>query len=125
MSNLSIDDLLKVVESKKRSSKRLEDNSNVRRYLEETGWEAGTLAIPTYVIFWHYRTMWKCDRHHKTNKIVFFRCFNKRFPAYRKNKQRFYLLKEGIIELTQEVLDEAKLYDKKFWKKESQVQSPT
>lgn len=118
-SNLSIDDLLKVVEGKKRSSKKVEDNSNVRRYIEEVGWEAGTTAIPNYVIFWHYRNEWKCDRHYKTNKIVFFRCFSKKFPAFRKNTQRFYLLNDNVIKLTDEVIREAKIYDKQFWKKEA------
>lgn len=115
--DLSIDDLLQVVETKKRSGRKIEDNANVRRYLQETGWEPGTLAIPNYVIYWHYRTKWVCHKSNKTNKIVFFRCFNKRFPSFRKTNQRYYLLKEGIVELTPEVLKEAKHYDKTYFPK--------
>lgn len=120
----SIDDLLNRIEQDKKPKLRIENNVNTLRYINEVGWEAGTLAIPTYVIFWHYRNVWKGDRHAKANKTVFFRTFNKKFPPARKSKQRFYLLKEGIIELTPEILKEAKSYDKQHWsKKEKKIQS--
>lgn len=114
---LSIEELLAKATEATKPRRRIENNKNALRYIEETGWEAGTLLIPTYVIFWHYRNQWACDRHYKANKTVFFRTFNKSFPAVRKNNQRFYLLKEGIIELTPEVLKDAKQYDKTFWAK--------
>lgn len=117
----SIEELLAKASEATKKKLRIENNKNTLRYIEETGWEAGTMAIPTYVIFWHYRNEWKCDRHYKANKTVFFRTFNKKFPTYRKTTQRYYLLKEGIIELTDEVLKEAKLYDKIHWKRKTKV----
>jgi hypothetical protein len=120
----SIEELLAKVEEKGKPRRRIENNVNTLRYIDEVGWEAGTLSIPTYVIFWHYRTQWAGDRHLKANKTVFFRTFNKKFPPARKTAQRYYLLKEGIIELTPEVLKEAKAYDKQFWTKKEKVRLP-
>jgi hypothetical protein len=121
--NLSIEELLAKATEATKPKRRIENNKNTLRYIEETCWEAGTLAIPTYVIFWHYRNVWKCDRHYKANKTVFFRTFNKKFPAYRKHDQRYYLLKEGIIELNEEILKEAKAYDKQHWKKKEKTKN--
>lgn len=120
----SIDELLAKVAEGSKPKRRIENNTNVLRFIEESQLEAGAMAIPTFVIFWHYRNVWKGDRHYKANKIVFFRTFNKKFPQYRIGKQRYYLLKEGVIELNEQVIKEAKSYDKQFWsKKEKKVRS--
>ncbi len=120
----SIDELLAKVAEGSKKKLRIENNANVLRFIEESQLEVGTLAIPTFVIFWHYRNIWKGDRHYKANKIVFFRTFNRKFPCCRSGKQRYYLLKEGAIELSDEIIKEAKSYDKQFWaKKETKVQS--
>jgi hypothetical protein len=118
MAKLSIDELLAKAEEKEKKRVRIENNVNTLKYIERVGWESGTVAIPTYVIFWHYRTQY--DGTHITSKVgktTFFRTFSKRFPAYRKNSQRYYLLKEGIIELTPELLKTCKSYDKQHWQK--------
>lgn len=96
MKTLSIEELLAKAEDKSSSRRRCENNVNVQKYIDRVGWEAGTLVVPTYVIFWHYRKIYE-ETHYKSkaNKTVFFRTFNKRFPSYRKNNQRFYLLNEG------------------------------
>ena len=122
-SQVSIEELLERVASSSKKRRRIENNSNTLRFLDETKLEAGTLAIPTFVIFWFYRNVWPGDRHNKANKTVFFRTFNKKFPQYRVGKQRYYLLKEGVIEMNDEVIKEAKQYDKTFWAKKTKVQS--
>jgi hypothetical protein len=112
----SIDELLAAVtqaDSKKRI--RIENNANTLRYISEMKLEPGTKAVPNFVIFWHYRQIWEgSDNRWKVNKIVFFRTFSKKFPSHRIGKQRFYLLKDDCIEINDKILEEAKLYDKKY-----------
>jgi hypothetical protein len=115
----TIDELLAAVQQadtgKKR--KRIENHSNTLRYIQEAGIEAGDKAVPNFVIYWHYRTQWNAgigNNNQRANKIVFFRTFSKKFPAHRVGNQRYYLLKENCIEINDQVLEEAKLYDKKY-----------
>jgi hypothetical protein len=112
----TIDELLNAATSElPKKRRRIENNSNTLRYIDEMKLEAGPVAVPNYVIYWHYRQVWKgSDRKYKANKIVFFRTFTQKFPSHRIGKQRFYLLKENCIELNDAVLEEAKLYDKKY-----------
>lgn len=120
----TVDELLARVANSSKKRLRIENNANVLRFIEETKLEAGTQAVPNFVIFWYYRNNWKGDRHHKANKIVFFRTFSQKFPDYRVGNQRYYLLKEGVIEVNDEIIKEAKSYDKQFWaKKPKKVQS--
>jgi len=117
----SIDELLAKVAEGNKPKRRIENHASVLRFLDETKLEIGTLAVPTFVIFWFYRNIWPGDRHYKAKKIVFFRTFNRKFPQYRIGKQRYYLLKEGVIEVNDEVLKQAKIYDKQFWAKKTKV----
>jgi hypothetical protein len=120
MSKPSIEELLAKVAEGSKPRRKIENNASVVRYLKETGIEAGTQAVPTYVLFWHYRNMWPGDRHCKAKKIVFFRTLSQKgLPHYRVGKQRYYLLKEGVIELNDEVTRQAKIYDKQFWAKKA------
>lgn len=118
----SIDDLLARVAEGSKKRRRIENNANTLRFIEESKLEIGTLAVPTYVVFWYYRNIWKGDRHYKANKIVFFRTFGRKFPAYRAGKQRYYLLKEGVIEVNDAIKKEAKSYDKQHWARKEKVQ---
>lgn len=113
----SIEELLKLIEEKPKSEKRSrEDNKNVLEFMKELGIESGTEAIPNYLIFYVYRCLWKPDEQkRKAKKITFFQTFGKHFPDYRKNKQRFYMLKEGLFNVTEEVLKAARQYDKQHW----------
>lgn len=118
----SIDDLMASLEDKKKAKLRIENNPNVLRYIEETQIESGDVAVPNFLIFWHYRNHWKCDRHYKASKIAFFRTFNKRFPSSRKTNQRYYLLKAGIFPMDDQSLKEASIYDQQFWAKKEKIQ---
>lgn len=124
---LSTEELLARVAEGSKPRRKIENNVNVLRFMSETGLEAGTQAVPTYVLFWYYRNVWPGDRHYKAKKIVFFRTLSQKgIPQYRVGKQRYYLIKEGLIELTDEVIKQAKIYDKQFWakKEKASVQSP-
>lgn len=113
----SIEELLKLIEEKpENSKKKKEDNKNVIEFINEFQIESGTQAIPNYLIFYIYRTLWRVDEvRKKAKKITFFQTFSKHFPAYRKNHQRYYLLKEGLFDVTDEILKAAKQYDKQHW----------
>lgn len=109
---LTVEELLSKVAEGNKPRRRIENHANVKRFIEENGIKAGTKAYPTYVLFWFYRTQWPGDRMSKANKIVFFRTFSKTFTSYRHGKQRFYLLDENFLALTDEVLTKADIYER-------------
>jgi len=113
----SIEELLKLIESKPRSSKKpKEDHKDVLELISDFGIQSGAEAVPNYLIFYIYRCIWRADQSKKkAKKITFFQTFGRHFPDYRKNNQRFYLLKEGLFNLNEEVLKAAKDYDKQYW----------
>jgi hypothetical protein len=129
--NESIEDLLQRATGKKKGT-RVENDSRVLRYLEKTKMEPGLLKVPTYFIYWHYRQVYTYPGlydQNKAKKVVFFRTFGKRFPQYRRNTQRFYLLDplhlsefvdklevngEVIYKFKEDVLSKAKNYDKTY-----------
>lgn len=137
MSDLSIDELLSKAEGKKRV--RCENDSRVITFIERKQLQAGALLVPTYVIYWFYRQIYTYPglfNQNKANKVTFFRTFKKRFPQYRKNRQRYYLLEpsqiieltdtveqngETIIKLKEEVLQKAKEYDKAYGKRKKKT----
>lgn len=113
----SIEELLKLIEEKPKSArKQKEDHKDVMEFIRELGIESGTQAVPNYLIFYVYRSLWRADQpKKKAKKITFFQTFGRHFPDYRKNHQRFYMLKEGLFEVNEELLKAAKNYDKQHW----------
>ena len=113
----SIEELLKLIEEKPRSERKpKEDNRDVLDFMNDLGIESGTEAIPNYLIFFIYRCIWKPDQSKKkAKKITFFQTFGKHFPDYRKNRQRYYMLKQGLFNGNEELLKAAKQYDKQHW----------
>lgn len=116
MSN-TIEELLSLINSKaKKERRKKEDSKDVLDFIKELNIESGTVAIPNYLIFYVYRSLWKPDEYkRKVKKITFFQTFGKHFKSYRKNTQRFYLLKEGLFTVTEDVIKAAKQYDKQYW----------
>jgi predicted nucleotide-binding protein (sugar kinase/HSP70/actin superfamily) len=114
----TIEELLKLIEEKPVSGRKPRgDNKDVVDFINELGVESGTEAVPNYLIFYVYRCIWKPEESkRKAKKITFFQTFGKRFPDYRKNHQRYYMLKEGIFNVEEELLKAAKQYDKQHWK---------
>ncbi len=84
------------------------------KFIQDLKIESGTDSIPTYLIFYYYRSVWKEDVT-KAKKITFFQNFNKHFPTRRIGTQRFYMIKPGIFDLT--LKEAARQYDKQFWSK--------
>jgi hypothetical protein len=113
----SIEELLKLIEEKPRDQrKQREDNRDVLSFIQDLSIESGTQAVPNYLIFYVYRSIWRVDQvKKKAKKITFFQTFGKHFPDYRKNHQRYYMIKEGIFEVNQDILKAAKQYDKQHW----------
>jgi hypothetical protein len=113
----SIEELLKLIEEKPKNSKKIrQDNRDVLDFIQDMSIESGTQAVPNYLIFYIYRTVWRVDQQkRKAKKITFFQTFGKHFPDYRKNHQRFYMLKEGLFNVNEELLKAAKQYDKQHW----------
>jgi hypothetical protein len=113
----SIEELLKLIEEKPKSSRKVrEDNRDVLDFIKDLGIESGVQAVPNYLIFYVYRVIWRVDQQKKkAKKITFFQTFGKHFPDYRKNHQRYYMVKEGIFNATEELLKAAKQYDKQHW----------
>lgn len=114
MANLTVEELLAKIAEEKKPRRKIERNANTIRFIQECNIKAGTKAYPTYVIFWYYRVKWPGDRHNKANKIPFFRTFSQSFTAYRHGKQRFYLLDESFLTITDEILKEAELYERRY-----------
>jgi hypothetical protein len=113
----SIEELLKLIEEKpSKKRKEREESRNVLEFIQELNVESGTEAIPNFLIFYIYRCLWKPeDQKRKVKKITFFQTFGKKFPLYRKNKQRYYMLKEGLFKVNDELIKAAKQYDKQHW----------
>ena len=113
----SIEELLKLIEEKPKASRKpREDHKDVIEFIKELNIESGTQAVPKYLIFYVYRSLWRADQlKKKAKKITFFQTFSRHFPDYRKNHQRFYMLKEGLFTVTTELLTAAKNYDKQYW----------
>jgi predicted nucleotide-binding protein (sugar kinase/HSP70/actin superfamily) len=114
----TIEELLKLIEERPTSGRKPRgDNKDVVDFINELGVESGTEAVPNYLIFYVYRCIWKPDESKKkAKKVTFFQTFGKRFPDYRKNHQRYYMLKPGLFNVDEEILKAAKQYDKQHWK---------
>jgi hypothetical protein len=115
----SIEELLKLVQSRESTGRKEPvENKSVNEFIQDLGIESGTHAVPNFLIFYVYRQVWKADVYKsKAKKITFFQTFGKHLPDHRHGKQRFYMIKEGIFDVNEEVLKEAELYDRQYWGK--------
>lgn len=113
----SIEELLKIVNERPSKNRKIkEDHRDVMDFINELNIESGTQAVPTYLIFYFYRSLWKPDNtKRKAKKITFFQTFGRYFNDFRENTQRYYLLKEGLFNVTEDVIKAAKQYDKQYW----------
>jgi hypothetical protein len=112
----TVEELLKLVKDRPKTGRKpREENRDVLAFIQEMGIESGTHAVPNFLIFYAYRMLWNPDSKRKAKKITFFQTFGKHFPDYRHQDQRFYMLKEGLFEVNEEVLKAARIYDKQHW----------
>lgn len=127
MSDLSLDELLKVLEEAQKSSSstsskrgvgQTKEYATAKYFIRDFGVESGLDRVPNYVIYYTYRIVWdKQKASNKTNKINFFRTFNKQFKQVRTGRQRYYLLNGAKFDLTREGLLKAKHYDEQETKR--------
>jgi hypothetical protein len=117
----SIEELLSLVKSRPEGKRKEKcDNRDVLDFINDLGIESGTQAVPNYLIFYVYRMIWKTEAmSRKAKKITFFQTFGKHLPDYRHGKQRFYMIKEGIFNVDEELLKAARTYDKQHWQKKA------
>lgn len=125
MSDVSLEELLKLLEEteevKEEKSVGLQkDVAHMDKFLNDMGIRSGLDRIPTYVIFYTYRTLWTNTGLHtsdKASKVKFFKTFKKRFVQKRTGKQRVYLLNAEAFDLSREGKLKAKHYDEGYTKR--------
>lgn len=112
-----LDDLYKLIEeseNKAKKSVKKKHSNSVDRFVSDLNITTGLDKIPTFVIYYHYKKLWKeTTTMPKVNKIVFFRAFNKLFTQYRTGKQRYYLLDQESFDISREGIIEAREYNKR------------
>lgn len=118
MSDLSLEDLLSIVneaEVKQKREVKSRDLNSVDRFIKDLDIKTGLDKVPTYVIYYAYRQNWYDKfKDKKSNKIVFFRAFNKKFTQYRTNKQRYYLLDSSSFDTSREGIMKAENYNRRL-----------
>ena len=118
MSKPDLDELLKLLED--RSIERVaesesQNEDSTKRFIRKKGIVQGLDRVPSYVIYFTYRTKYKPKLgEEKWSKVHFFRLFNKYFDQARTGKQRYYKLDEKSFDLTREGLLEAKKFDEEY-----------
>lgn len=110
--NLNTEELVEIAGS---SSPKKRDNktTTVDRFIRRLGITRGSKRVPNYLIYYIYMTQHSEVHANKVNKIPFFRHFGQEFEQVRWGKQRFYLI-DWPIEVTKELLERAKSYDRKY-----------
>lgn len=113
-----LDELLKLLEERSEQraneSKTLNEDST-KRFIRVKGIMQGLDRVPSYVVYYTYRTKYKPKMgEEKWSKVHFFRLFNKYFDQARTGKQRFYKLDGKSFDLTREGLLEAKKFDEEY-----------
>lgn len=92
--------------------------SSFDTFIREENIKQGESRIPTYVIYYKYRSLWKPKyREYKMNYTHFFREFNKKFTSVRTGKRRYYLLDEKQFDMSKEGQARAEYYVKEKYKK--------
>lgn len=110
---LTIEELMEVVgKDAKTVSNLRDDKSNVREFLREYGVTDGSTLVPNYKVYFDYCRKWR-PQGKKLSKIGFLRKFSVVFESHRKTKVRYYLLDEGVFDISEEAINEAKEFDRR------------
>lgn len=89
----------------------IEDSSNLKKYIADLKIQAGDIEVPNFIIYNHYVENWQ-PHGKKLSKVEFFRKFNKLFEQKRKTSIRYYLLCDGIFDVSKDAIREGKEKDK-------------
>jgi hypothetical protein len=92
------------------------DKSNVKRFIREYVVKDGPTLIPNYKVYYDYCKRW-CPTGKKLSKIGFLRKFSVVFTQHRKTTVRYYLLNREAFDISEESLNEAKRFDKRYRRK--------
>ena len=103
---VNLNDLLDILSKKTEEGAKIKEETaplhpNVKKFINEYEVESGEVFIPTYLVYYIYKTQWQ-KAGDKLNKIHFFREFNKVFKAQRTGRQRYYRLNNLGIHLKEE-----------------------
>lgn len=112
-SQLTSEELLKIANNEPDIINIRLDHSNVIEFIKEYNIESGEEKVPNYKIYFDYCNKW-LPRGLKISKIGFFRKFKKAFSQKRINNVRYYLIKQGVFDTTEDSLNEAKLFDSRY-----------
>lgn len=112
LKELPIEDLLELAKNTVEEKSKFKINKHVAEFIKDYGILPGLTLVPTHVIYYNYKRVWRSESRTKISKIAFFRNFNKLFEQKRKTKVRYYLLNEESFDLTTEELYKTKLADK-------------
>lgn len=109
----TVDQLLGIVDKDRRSvSNLMDDESNVKDFLREYCVTDGTTLVPNYKIYYDYCRNW-LPKGRKISKIGFFRKFSQVYESKRTKGTRYYLIAEGVFELDEESINDAKEFDRR------------
>jgi hypothetical protein len=121
MSNIDLDELNKLIEQEEELKKptvqpKERENKDVLKFIRDHQLTPGENKVPTYVIYYVF-TRWTLKKwKRRWKKEEFFRTFKKHFEQKRHGNQRFYMVNDAI-ELTDELYEKAKKYDKTYKRK--------
>lgn len=111
---LTIEELIGIVTQDGRSISTLKDDkSNVRDFLKEYGIKDGASLIPNYLVYYVYCKNWN-PTGKKLSKIGFLRKLSVVFESKRSNNTRYYLLDQEVFDLSEESLNDAKQFDRRY-----------
>ncbi|NJN50297.1 MAG: hypothetical protein HC798_03975 [Polaribacter sp.] len=113
------DELLRLLEEEESKSSspslKSKENSSVMFFIKKFNVTPGDFKVPTYVIYFHYRT-WRMSIGKKSSgKEEFFRTFKKHFKQKRSGNQRFYMINNSL-DISPELKVKAKHYDQTYKK---------
>ncbi len=91
----------------------VDDKSNVKEFLREYGVKDGSALIPNYKVYYDYCRKWK-PTGRKLSKIGFLRKFSVVFESKRNEDTRYYLLTEEVFDTSEEAINEAKQFDRRY-----------
>ena len=81
----------------------------VKRFILELKIIPGSTKVPNFLIYYYYMT--NKTSPNKLSKQEFFRNFNKIFKSIRTSKTRYYLVNDGIFDISKDMVVKTKKYD--------------
>lgn len=117
LDELTIEEIMGIASKDGKAVSNLtDDESNVKNFLRECGIKDGPTLVPNYKVYYDYCHKWKPNGK-KLSKIGFLRKLSVVFESKRTKNVRYYLLNTEAFDISEESLNEAKEFDKRYRKK--------